>query len=112
MAIAPPWIDVGAESEIPLRGARRVNVGATPVAVFRSGDGAIFALVDRCPHKGGPLSSGMVHGRAVSCPLHNLSISLETGRAAREEDGCARTLSVEVRDGRVLLDLCTLMAEA
>jgi nitrite reductase (NADH) small subunit len=112
VALAPPLIDVGAESEIPLRGARRVYIGETPIGVFRSGDGAIFALVDRCPHKGGPLTSGMIHGRAVACPLHNLSISLETGRAASEDEGCARTLPVEVRGGRVLLDVRGLMAEA
>lgn len=111
MSLAPPWIDVGAETEIPLRGARRIYIGATPVGVFRSGDGAIFALVDRCPHKGGPLSSGIIHGRSVSCPLHNLSISLETGRANADEEDCARALKVEVRDGRVLIDVA-LMAEA
>ena len=111
MTLAPSWADVGAESEIPLRGARRVYVGETPIGVFRSGDGAIFALVDRCPHKGGPLTSGIVHGRAVACPLHNLSISLETGRAGAEEEGCTRTLPVEVRAGRVMLDMRGVMAE-
>lgn len=105
MTLHAPWVDVGAETEIPLRGARRVTIGATPIAVFRSGDGALFALVDRCPHKGGPLSSGIVHGRAVSCPLHNLAISLETGAALVEGEGCTRTLPLSVKAGRVLLDL-------
>ena len=105
MMIEAPWVDVGAEAEIPLRGARRVYVGATPVGVFRSGDGAIFALIDRCPHKGGPLSSGIVHGRAVSCPLHNLAISLETGKALAEDEGCATPLAVKISKGRVLLDI-------
>lgn len=103
--LAAPWVDIGAESEIPARGARRVYIGATPVGIFRSGDGAIFALVDRCPHKGGPLTSGIVHGRAVSCPLHNLAISLETGAALIDGEGCARTLPIKSKDGRLLLDV-------
>jgi nitrite reductase (NADH) small subunit len=105
MTLEAPWIDVAAESEIPTRGARRVTIGTTPVAVFRSGDGALFAMVDRCPHKGGPLSSGIVHGRVVSCPLHSLAISLETGAALLEGEGCTQTLPVSVQNGRVRLDV-------
>jgi nitrite reductase (NADH) small subunit len=105
ITLEAPWSDIGAEDEIPLRGARRVYVGATPVGVFRSGDGAVFALVDRCPHKGGPLSSGIVHGRAVSCPLHNMAISLESGKALGEDEGCTTPLAVKISGGRVLLDV-------
>jgi nitrite reductase (NADH) small subunit len=105
MTITTPWIDIGPESEVPVRGARRVYVGATPVGVFRSGDGEVFALIDRCPHKGGPLSSGIVHGRAVSCPLHNIAFSLESGAALVEGEGCAKTLPIKSKDGRLLLDV-------
>jgi nitrite reductase (NADH) small subunit len=108
MIVDAPWIDVAGETEIPLRGARRVMIGATPIGLFRAGDGAIFALVDRCPHKNGPLTDGMVHGRHVACPLHNMNISLETGRAPTEEEGCAKTLPVAQRDGRVLIDIRAL----
>ena len=102
------WIEVGDESAVPPRGARRFNIGDTPVAVFRAGDGALFALVDRCPHKGGPLSEGIVHGRAVACPLHNWNISLETGHAQGADSGCTPALAVAVRDGRVLVDISTI----
>ncbi len=103
------WIDVGSDADIPPRGARRFMIGPTPIAVFRAGDGALFALVDRCPHKQGPLSEGIIHGRAVSCPLHNWQISLETGCALGTDLGATPALQVAARDGRVLVDVASLM---
>lgn len=102
------WIDVGAEAEIPVRAARRFVFAETPIAVFRAGDGMLFALIDRCPHKGGPLSEGILHGRAVACPLHNWIISLETGAAQGADSGCTTTLAVAVRCGRVFVDVGAL----
>ena len=64
------WLDVGAVADIPSQGARTV---ALPhfgeAAIFRTVDDRIFALRDKCPHKGGPLSQGIVHGHAVTCLL-------------------------------------------
>ena len=99
------WTDVGAVTDIPLRGARRVPTPGGVIAVFRTGDGKLFALKDACPHKGGPLSQGIVHGHAVACPLHNWSIELATGEAmgADRGKGCAPVVPLEVRDGRILL---------
>ena len=98
------WIDVGPLSAIPMRGARTVPVaGGEEVALFRTGDNQVFALVNRCPHKHGPLSQGIVHGHAVSCPLHNWRISLVTGEALGEDKGCTPTIPVKVDGGRVLL---------
>jgi nitrite reductase (NADH) small subunit len=73
------WIDVGSVGDVPLRGSRVVLAIAGDIAVFKPADGRIFALWDRCPHKGGPLSQGIVHGNSVTCPLHNWVIGLETG---------------------------------
>ena len=99
------WIDVGALDDVPRLGARRVALDEGEIAVFRTAKDALFALDNRCPHRGGPLSEGIVHGEAVTCPLHNLVISLLTGEAADPEEGCARTYPVRVEDGRVLLGL-------
>src|SRR5207237_4702293 len=78
--IPPEWLDLGPVSDIPLRGARSVPVaGGEEIAVFRTGDDRVYALVNRCPHKGGPLSQGIVHGDKVACPLHDWKISLVTG---------------------------------
>ena len=98
------WIDVGPLAAIPVRGSRTVPVaGGDEVALFRTGDNQVFALVNRCPHKHGPLSQGIVHGHAVSCPLHNWRISLVTGEALGEDKGCTPTIPVKVDGGRVLL---------
>ena len=99
------WTDVGAVTDIPLRGARRVPTPRGDIAVFRTGDGAVYALKDACPHKAGPLSQGIVHGRAVACPLHNWSIDLASGEAmgADRGKGCTPVVPLEVREGRIFL---------
>jgi nitrite reductase (NADH) small subunit len=99
------WIDVGAVTDVPLRGARRVPTPQGAVAVFRTGDGRVFALRDLCPHKAGPLSQGIVHGHAVACPLHNWTIDLATGEptGADRGKGCTPVVPLQVRDGRILL---------
>lgn len=107
------WIDVGALEGIPRRGARTVPVaGGEEIAVFRTGEDRVFALVNRCPHKGGPLSQGIVHGDAVACPLHNWRISLATGTALGDDHGCTPAIPARVISGRVLLDRAAMIAAA
>lgn len=98
------WLDIGRIDEIPVRGSRTVQVtGGDDIAVFRTGEGEVFALADRCPHKGGRLSQGIVHGGAVACPLHNWRIALATGEAMGEDKGCTPTVPVKIDAGRVLI---------
>ncbi len=99
------WTDVGTVGEIPRMGARVVSTPQGDVAVFRTAGDQIFALDDKCPHKGGPLSQGIVHGVSVTCPLHNWVIGLDSGEAASPDEGCVRTIPVR-RDGdRIFLQL-------
>ena len=98
------WIDIGALEDIPARGARVVKTGLGCVAIFRTGADEVFALEDRCPHKGGPLSEGIVHGTSVTCPLHNWVFSLETGLAQGADEGAVPTYPARVEAGRILLD--------
>lgn len=102
------WIDIGPLENIPTRGARVVRTGMGCVAVFRTGDDEVFALEDRCPHKGGPLSEGIVHGQSVTCPLHNWVFDLETGQARGADDGTVATYAARIEDGRILLDASRL----
>ncbi len=101
------WIDVGAATEIARQSARRVDTDIGAIAVFRTLEDDYYAVFDRCPHKGGPLSEGIVHGRAIACPLHNWSIGLEDGQAmgADKGKGCTPTVPVKVEDDRILLGL-------
>ncbi|WP_310447636.1 nitrite reductase small subunit NirD [Thiobacillus sp.] len=98
------WLEVCDLTEIPKLGARVVNHGALAIAVFRNADDEVFALEDRCPHKGGPLSQGIVHGRKVTCPLHGWNIELIAGCAVPPDEGCAREFPVKIEAGRVWLD--------
>jgi len=97
------WIDVGILSDIPPMGARVVRSANGDIAVFRTADDQVFALYDRCPHKGGPLSEGIVHGRSVTCPLHSWVISLETGEVEGPDQGCASQIAVSLDQGRIRL---------
>jgi nitrite reductase (NADH) small subunit len=111
--ITGEWLDIGRLDEIPVRGARTVPVaGGEEIAVFRTGDNQVFALVNRCPHKKGPLSQGIVHGHSVSCPLHNWNISLASGEAQGADKGCTPTVPVRVDAGRVLICRASTLAAA
>jgi len=99
------WTPICRTGDIPELGARRVaREHGLDVAVFRTGSGHIFALLDRCPHKGGPLSQGLGFGENVACPLHNWTIRLPDGRAAMPDEGCTPRFAVKVEEGMVYLD--------
>ena len=97
------WTDVGYIDDIPRLGARVVVTPAMDIALFRTADDQVFALDDRCPHKSGKLSQGIVHGQSVTCPLHNWVIGLADGNAKDPDEGCSRIVPVRLEDGRILL---------
>lgn len=106
------WKVICRVEDIPVLGSRRVaREQGLDVAIFRTANDEVFALLDRCPHRGGPLSQGIVFGRQVACPLHNWTIGLCDGQAAAPDEGCTPSFRVKVEDGQVLLhsqDLATL----
>ena len=107
------WTPVCKVDDIPRLGSRRVaRERGLDVAVFRNDAGEVFALLDRCPHKGGPLSQGIVFGTSVACPLHNWTIGLCTGQAAAPDEGCTPKFSVKVEGGTVYLDAHELTTQA
>ena len=110
------WKVVCRVEDIPVLGARRVaRPRGVDVAVFRNAEDQVFALLDRCPHRGGPLSQGIVFGTSVACPLHNWTIALDDGCARAPDEGCTQRFSCRVEDGNVLLDpveLATLALDA
>jgi len=100
----PLWLDIGPASQIEPGSARTLPVlGGEEIAVFRTGRGEVYALVNKCPHKHGPLSQGIVHGDSVTCPLHNFRISLKTGEALGDDKGCTPTIPLKLEAGRIFL---------
>lgn len=97
------WIDVAALDDIPRAGSRVLDTDTVRIAIFRTNTDQVFAIKDECPHKGGPLSQGIVHGASVTCPLHNWRIDLATGEALGPDEGCTHAYPVKIENGRVYL---------
>jgi len=99
------WVEVGELDDIPKLGARVIKTSNGDIGIFRTADDEVFALRDSCPHKGGPLSQGIVHGKRVTCPLHNWNIELASGEAVAPDEGCAASFPVKVEKGTVYLSV-------
>lgn len=98
------WLDIGPIGQITPGNARTLPVrGGEEIAIFRTLEGQFYALVNKCPHKHGPLSQGIIHGDVVTCPLHNWNISLKTGEAQGDDRGCVPTIPLKVDAGRIYL---------
>ncbi len=99
------WIEVGQLNDIPKLGSRVIKTLNGDIAVFRNSQDEVFALRDACPHKQGPLSQGIVHGKSVTCPLHNWKISLENGEALGPDEGCTGVYAVKLEGEKIFLNL-------
>ena len=107
------WKFICRVDDIPVLGARCVaRQQGLDVAVFRNDKNEVFALLDRCPHKGGPLSQGIVFGTSVACPLHNWTIGLCDGQASAPDSGCTPQFAVKVEGGGVYLNTAELKTHA
>ena len=99
------WTQICTLDDIPPLGSRRVASARGTIALFRTAGDEVFALEDRCPHKGGPLADGIVCGKHVTCPMHGWTVALENGAAVAPDEGQAGAFSVKVEGGAVFLDL-------
>ena len=109
----PEWTLICRVEDIPVLGSRRVaRKQGLDVAIFRNTEDEVFVLLDRCPHKGGPLSQGIVFGTHVACPLHNWTIGLCDGQAAAPDEGCTPRFNIKVEAGEVWLDARELATQA
>jgi nitrite reductase (NADH) small subunit len=97
------WKNIGPLDNIPVQGARRLCLRheGRPIAVFRTRDDGVFALIDACPHRQGPLSEGIISGDRVTCPLHNWVIDLKTAAAVAPDEGHTKTLPVRIVAGEI-----------
>ena len=111
MSIHGEWLDIGPVDQLPTLGARTLPVrGGEEIAIFHTANGEVYALVNKCPHKQGPLSQGIVHDTTVTCPLHNWRISLITGKALGADKGCVPVIPVKVDGGRILIGRAEALA--
>lgn len=103
------WIAITRFDDVPRQGSRVVELAHNDklnrIAVFRTISDEVFAVLDKCPHRGGPLSEGIVHGGRVTCPLHSWKIDLATGEAVLPDKGCVRAYATKVEDGQIYLRL-------
>ena len=99
------WKRICRVEDIPRLGARVLRREGGDIAIFRNAEDEIFALDDKCPHKGGPLSQGIVHGKHVTCPLHAWKICLEDGRAVAPDEGCSNRHALKIDGQDVLLQI-------
>jgi nitrite reductase (NADH) small subunit len=107
------WTPICKIDDIPVLGSRRVaRAQGLDVAIFRNSEDQVFALLDRCPHKGGPLSQGIVFGTSVACPLHNWTIGLCDGQASAPDEGCTPKFSVKLDGNQVFLSTAELHSHA
>ena len=106
-ARASAWIRVGTLADVPRLGSRVVTTADGDIAVFRTADDRVFALYDRCPHKAGKLSQGIVHGTSVTCPLHNWVIGLDDGLAKDPDEGCVNVVTVRLEGDDIMLAVRT-----
>ncbi len=104
------WTEVTELTQIPVLGSRLIKTREMDIAVFRSTNDTVYAIRDACPHKGGPLSQGIMHGTSVTCPLHNWKIDLTTGEALEPDEGCTNVFPAKVENGKVYLQLNTVAA--
>ncbi len=109
---SPTWIEIGRLDDIPRLGSRVVRTGHGDIAVFRTAADAVFALRDHCPHRGGPLSQGIVFGHTVACPLHNWCIDLNNGQALAPDEGCTPHYPVRVEREVIYLLLHPIFTQA
>ena len=103
--VTPVWKRLCALRDIPYLGSRVVKSASGDIAVFRTHGDAVYAVHDKCPHKGGPLSQGIVHGKAVTCPLHGWKLDLDTGTAQAPDVGSTRSYKVKVEEDLVWIAL-------
>lgn len=98
-------VKVAMLNELPEKLGKRVQIGTMDIALFRLTNGEVRAIENRCPHKGGVLSEGIVSGEHVFCPMHDWKISVVDGKVQEPDEGCVKTYPVEIEDDDVFVIL-------
>ena len=96
---------VARADQIPEGRGLMVELDGIELGLFRVG-GRFFALENRCPHAGDPLSEGSLAGCIVTCAAHGWEFDLRTGFRPGYEDGFPiPCFPVRVEEGLVAVDI-------
>jgi nitrite reductase/ring-hydroxylating ferredoxin subunit/uncharacterized membrane protein len=97
------WTDAASDADIPEGAAERILVDGAAVMITRQ-EGRVYALADRCSHRGGPLHEGEIQDGCVTCPWHDSVFRLADGSVVRGPAAYPQpAYDVRVRDGRIEL---------
>lgn len=96
-------VNLGKVETIPAGQGRCYIINDEEIAVFRQRDGKMFATQNRCPHREGPLSEGIIGNGKVVCPLHAHKFDMCNGEGENHE--CVTTYLVREVWGNIILNL-------
>jgi nitrite reductase (NADH) small subunit len=105
-AVRSRTINLGSVEKVPKGQGFCFIVAGREIAVFRQRDGKLFATQNRCPHKQGPLSEGLVGAGKVICPLHAHKFDLSSGQGPDPKE-CLRVYPVREEKGEILIGVET-----
>ncbi len=97
------FVNIGPIDRIPLGQGISFLIDGEEIAVFRSRGGEIFAIENRCPHRQGPLSEGIIGGGKVICPLHGHKFDLATGQGGEKHE-CVRVFKVWKDEDQIFME--------
>jgi nitrite reductase/ring-hydroxylating ferredoxin subunit len=99
------------EADLRQRGRKVVRRAGKQILLIAT-EGRVFAIANRCPHEGYPLSEGTLGPNCLlTCNWHNWKFDLVSGEALVGRDP-VRRYPVELRDGEIFIDLADPPAEA
>ena len=99
--------NLGNSKDIPLGQGVCFIVQGVEIAVFRTRDGRVLAIENKCPHRQGPLAEGIVGDGKVICPLHGHKFDLATGQGSEKHE-CVRVFKTWIDQGQISLEYANL----
>jgi nitrite reductase/ring-hydroxylating ferredoxin subunit len=92
------------KDEIPPGSIREFQVEGKTLAIANV-EGKFFAIDNTCLHRGGPLASGPLHGKVVTCPWHAWQYDVTTGKVVQNPAAGVACYGLEVRGEDIWADL-------
>ncbi|MCM3714684.1 nitrite reductase small subunit NirD [Alkalihalobacillus oceani] len=89
-------VKVARLDELSIGLGKKVEIAGEEIALFKQEDQGVHAIQNRCPHKGGPLSEGIVSGEHVFCPLHDWKVNVRDGIVQAPDEGCVKRYEVDI----------------